>query len=97
MADFPRDRSRKCMHATEHLGIEMRGVAAAVALLLGLAFIRPLGVCRRFADSEPEAFARVVVDSAELRTGPGVSYRSSTRRIAARRSPSTAGRARASG
>src|SRR5262245_30986955 len=24
---------------------------------------------------EPEAFARVVVDSAELRTGPGVSYR----------------------
>jgi hypothetical protein len=25
---------------------------------------------------EPEAFARVVVDSAELRTGPGVSYRS---------------------
>jgi hypothetical protein len=25
--------------------------------------------------SEPEAFARVIVDSAELRTGPGVSYR----------------------
>jgi hypothetical protein len=30
----------------------------------------------RAADQvEPEAFARVVVDSAELRTGPGVSYR----------------------
>jgi hypothetical protein len=27
------------------------------------------------ADAEPEAFARVVVDSAELRTGPSVSYR----------------------
>jgi hypothetical protein len=26
-------------------------------------------------EAEPEAFARVVVDSAELRTGPGVSYR----------------------
>lgn len=27
------------------------------------------------AEDEPEAFARVVVDSAELRSGPGVSYR----------------------
>src|SRR5580693_1479304 len=27
------------------------------------------------ADTEPEAFARVVSDAAELRTGPGVSYR----------------------
>lgn len=30
---------------------------------------------RADAPSEPEAFARVAVDSAELRTGPGVSYR----------------------
>ena len=29
----------------------------------------------RAADQEPEAFARVVVDAAELRSGPGVSYR----------------------
>lgn len=29
----------------------------------------------RAADAEPEAFARIVVDSAELRTGPSVSYR----------------------
>src|ERR1700722_13862366 len=27
------------------------------------------------AEDEPQAFARVVVDSADLRTGPGVSYR----------------------
>src|SRR5271168_5119333 len=27
------------------------------------------------AQDEPEAFARVVVDSADLRTGPGISYR----------------------
>jgi Bacterial SH3 domain len=27
------------------------------------------------ADEEPEAFARVIVDSADLRTGPGISYR----------------------
>ncbi len=27
------------------------------------------------ADGEPEAFARVVVDAAEIRSGPGVSYR----------------------
>ncbi len=28
-----------------------------------------------FAEDQPEAFARVVVDSADLRTGPGVSFR----------------------
>ncbi|HEY8091867.1 MAG TPA: SH3 domain-containing protein, partial [Polyangiaceae bacterium] len=42
-----------------------------------LASLLPLLPSRaRAADEvEPEAFARVVVDSAELRTGPGVSYR----------------------
>lgn len=29
----------------------------------------------RLASAEPEAFARVVVDAAEMRSGPGVSYR----------------------
>ena len=44
------------------------GTAAAVMILVNPA--------RAEADQvEPEAFARVIVDSAELRTGPGVSYR----------------------
>jgi hypothetical protein len=47
-------------------------LAVAAGLLVGLA--SPSAV---LADDavEPEAFARVVVDSADLRTGPGVSYR----------------------
>jgi hypothetical protein len=40
-----------------------------IALVLLLA---PAPLC---AADEPEAFARVVVDAADLRTGPGVSYR----------------------
>jgi len=47
--------------------------AAFAVLLLTLA---TLATSARAADEvEPEAFARVVVDSADLRTGPGVSYR----------------------
>ena len=47
-----------------------RALAIAVfALLFALALPRAA-----LAD-EPEAFARIVVDSAELRSGPGVSYR----------------------
>jgi hypothetical protein len=46
---------------------------AAVALLAALLSFAPRA---RAADQvEPEAFARVIVDSADLRTGPGVSYR----------------------
>ena len=48
----------------------MKALAAALlALLLALAVPRPA------LAEEPEAFARIVVDSAELRSGPGVSYR----------------------
>ncbi|MGH7434801.1 MAG: SH3 domain-containing protein [Polyangiaceae bacterium] len=46
------------------------GLGAAVA---GLAASRDARA--QAADEEPEAFARVVVDAAELRSGPGVSYR----------------------
>jgi hypothetical protein len=50
--------------------------AVILAALLATSFAvasAPRGAC---ADQvEPQAFARVVVDSAELRTGPGVSYR----------------------
>lgn len=51
------------------------GVVVA-ALVLG--FVEASPAVARAADAaqpEPEAFARVVVDSAELRTGPSVSYR----------------------
>jgi hypothetical protein len=47
-------------------------VAVAAGLVMGLAW--PSLVLAGDA-VEPEAFARVVVDSADLRTGPGVSYR----------------------
>jgi hypothetical protein len=48
-------------------------VARSLTLAVLLVLV-PLGV--RAADEvEPDAFARVIVDSAELRTGPGVSYR----------------------
>jgi hypothetical protein len=49
----------------------MRGLWGALALVASLLVS---GVARA-APEEPEAFARVVADSAELRTGPGVSYR----------------------
>lgn len=47
-------------------------LATLLALLAALFVVAMPSVAR--AD-EPEAFARVVVDSAELRSGPGVSYR----------------------
>ncbi|HZU82006.1 MAG TPA: SH3 domain-containing protein [Polyangiaceae bacterium] len=64
----------------------MKARASAVALALTLtaaslatADAPPPAAPTSSADSpagtEPEAFARVVVDEAELRTGPGVSYR----------------------
>jgi len=49
-----------------------------VALLVAAAGAATTPVPARAAESkeaEPEAFARIVVDSAELRSGPGVSYR----------------------
>jgi SH3 domain-containing protein len=63
-----------------------RGIGLAVALFCGLhssagraaepAASSPGASSSPPADDmEPEAFAKVVVDSAELRTGPGVSYR----------------------
>jgi hypothetical protein len=45
----------------------LAGVAAATVVAPSTA--------RAAGDEEPEAFAKVIVDSAELRTGPGVSYR----------------------
>ncbi|HEY8077441.1 MAG TPA: SH3 domain-containing protein [Labilithrix sp.] len=44
-------------------------------LVLVFALLLALVVPRVARAEEPEAFARVVVDSAELRSGPGVSYR----------------------
>jgi hypothetical protein len=47
--------------------------ARAVAAVLGMLAAVVTTIAR--ADDEPEAFARVVVDAADLRSGPGVSYR----------------------
>ncbi len=47
-----------------------RALLAAIVLAALAVSARPAR-----ADEEPEAFARVVVDAAELRSGPGVSYR----------------------
>jgi hypothetical protein len=47
-----------------------------LSLALAAAGVTTVGaVHAQAADEEPEAFARVVVDAAELRSGPGVSYR----------------------
>jgi hypothetical protein len=49
---------------------------ALVAWALGLTAVSLTSLPRAaYAADEPEAFARVVVDSAEMRSGPGVSYR----------------------
>jgi hypothetical protein len=50
-----------------------RLVRAFVGLALALTVL--LAVARRAAADEAQAFARVVVDSADMRTGPGVSFR----------------------
>jgi hypothetical protein len=51
--------------------------AALLSILLACSTVAGVLVAPRpaFAADEPEAFARVVVDSAEMRSGPGVSYR----------------------
>jgi hypothetical protein len=51
----------------------MRTLVALVALLIALASALVPRTAR--AADEPDAFARVVVDTAEMRSGPGVSYR----------------------
>jgi hypothetical protein len=54
------------------MGLEMRRAALALVVAM-IAALMALRGAR--AAEEPEAFARVVVDAADLRTGPGVSYR----------------------
>lgn len=50
--------------------------ASRLALALAMLFALVVSFAPRSAHAEePEAFARVVVDSAELRSGPGISYR----------------------
>lgn len=52
----------------------MRALALVAALAVGIASValpRPAAA----ADDERQAFARVIVETAELRSGPGVSYR----------------------
>ena len=51
----------------------VRFLAATLAAFVLLVVVFPRASLA--APEEPEAFARVVVDSADLRTGPGVSYR----------------------
>lgn len=55
----------------------MRWLRTGVTIAaMALGFVAVIPALARAADApEPEAFARVVVDSAELRTGPSVSYR----------------------
>ena len=50
-------------------------VVAVVATLFFTAVATATSVVHAADAVQPEAFARVVVDSADLRTGPGVSYR----------------------
>src|SRR5262249_18631344 len=70
-----RERSRRGCHPA--MGAEMTGLRRALFVVAMLA-----GACETIVldpsvarAEEPEAFARVVVDSAEIRSGPGVSYR----------------------
>ena len=51
------------------LSLALRRAAFALAIAVVLLAARPARA------EDPEAFARVIVDSADLRTGPGVSYR----------------------
>jgi hypothetical protein len=44
-------------------------------VVLGALFLLVMPRAAHAASDEPEAFARVIVDSAEIRTGPGVSFR----------------------
>jgi hypothetical protein len=56
------------------MGLEMTR-ALLVSAVLVLAALSRAPEARAAGAEEPEAFARVVVDAADLRTGPGVSYR----------------------
>jgi hypothetical protein len=53
----------------------MSGVRRLLATAGALAFALASETAWAADQGEPEAFARVVIDSADLRTGPGVSYR----------------------
>jgi hypothetical protein len=60
------------------VGIEMSRAGVLAAWLAACAVSTASGPARaadKTAEGEVDAFARVVVDAAELRTGPGVSYR----------------------
>ncbi len=46
-----------------------------LGFLLAALFLVMVAPAARAADDEPEAFARVVVDTADLRSGPGVAFR----------------------
>jgi len=62
--------------AADDVGEQMTN-RALCSVLMVLACLIGGAAAARAADSEtePEAFARIIVDAAELRTGPGVSYR----------------------
>jgi hypothetical protein len=53
----------------------LRGGVLSCAIGLGALTAGAHDACADDDHDEPEAFARVVVDSADLRSGPGVSYR----------------------
>lgn len=56
------------------MGAEVKRIAARiVAFTLAAAVV--IAVSNLALAAEPDAFARVVVDTAELRSGPGISYR----------------------
>jgi hypothetical protein len=62
------------------VGYQVKQVKKVLARV-GLAALVAIGVCHAVSPTkaalaaDPEAFARVVVDEADVRTGPGVSYR----------------------
>jgi SH3 domain-containing protein len=56
-------------------GRRLRTFIAALLVVLAEAGTAPSPAKAAEPREEPEAFARIVVDSAELRSGPGVSYR----------------------
>jgi len=53
-----------------------RSALLGAAAGIGLATVPQVLWAADTDQAEPEAFARVVVDAADLRTGPGISYRS---------------------
>lgn len=57
------------------LDLAVRLLAAVVAAVVALTVLGAVSAPREARADEPQAFARVTVDAAELRTGPGVSFR----------------------